>query len=103
MIHGNPETEIFEPVKRPPMLRGGQTFASVTDKISGLVLTTWTPGTWIGFFCLSVILLGVFSIAVSYLFWRGVGIWGIKIPVAWGFAISLVLTLVLFVSSVTCC
>ena len=26
-------------------------------------------------------------IAVTYLFWKGVGIWGINIPVGWGFAI----------------
>ena len=29
----------------------------------------------------------LFCVAVGYLFYRGVGIWGINIPVAWGFAI----------------
>ena len=29
-----------------------------------------------------------FARAVSYLLYRGVGIWGINIPVAWGFAIT---------------
>jgi len=32
-------------------------------------------------------LLAVLGMAVTYLFLRGVGIWGIEIPVAWGFAI----------------
>src|SRR5438034_10832094 len=30
----------------------------------------------------------MFCVAVGYLFYRGVGIWGINIPVAWGFAIT---------------
>jgi molybdopterin-containing oxidoreductase family membrane subunit len=30
----------------------------------------------------------VFLLAVTYLFYKGVGIWGIMIPVAWGFAIT---------------
>ncbi len=32
-------------------------------------------------------LLGLLMAAVTYLFLLGVGIWGIEIPVAWGFAI----------------
>ena len=32
-------------------------------------------------------LLAILGMAVTYLFLRGVGIWGIEMPVAWGFAI----------------
>ena len=42
---------------------------------------------WIGF-GFSVLLLLTFVVAVTVLFWLGVGIWGLNIPVNWGFAIS---------------
>src|SRR5262249_11862867 len=60
---------------------------SVTDKISSIVQTTRTPrGWWIGF-GLSFILVMVLLASVAYLLTIGVGVWGINIPVAWGFAI----------------
>jgi Ni/Fe-hydrogenase subunit HybB-like protein len=65
----------------------GHTFGSVTDKISSIVLARKTPiGWWIGFlivFALANLLL----MSVTYLFVKGVGIWGVNIPVGWGFAI----------------
>ena len=71
----------------PSILKPGHTFASVTDKISSIVLTKKTPAFWwIGFFVsflFWMLLLG----SVCYLFARGVGIWGINVPVAWGFDI----------------
>jgi molybdopterin-containing oxidoreductase family membrane subunit len=66
----------------------GQTFRSITDKISSIVLVRpFSPG-WLAFFALSAGLLGIFGVAVCYLLYEGVGIWGIDIPVAWGFAIT---------------
>src|SRR6202030_811000 len=38
-------------------------------------------------FGISFALLMLFNVAVTYLLVKGVGIWGIRIPVAWGFAI----------------
>jgi Ni/Fe-hydrogenase subunit HybB-like protein len=77
----------MEEERRSPVLEPGYTYASVTDKISSIVLTARTPRYWwIGFavsFSITMLLLG----AVTYLFARGVGIWGIDIPVGWGFAI----------------
>jgi Ni/Fe-hydrogenase subunit HybB-like protein len=72
---------------RPSILKPGHTFASVTDKISSIVLTKKTPAFWwIGFF-VSFLFWMLFLGAVCYLFARGVGIWGINVPVAWGFDI----------------
>jgi Ni/Fe-hydrogenase subunit HybB-like protein len=65
----------------------GQTYASVTETISSIVLTRKHPRSWLFGFALSFGLLMLFLFAVSYLLYRGVGIWGINIPVAWGFAI----------------
>jgi molybdopterin-containing oxidoreductase family membrane subunit len=70
-----------------PVLEPGHTFASVTDKISSIVLTQRTPRAWWIGFGISFALLNLLLISVGYLFLRGVGIWGINIPVGWAFAI----------------
>jgi len=77
----------MDPAQNPPLLEPGHTYASVTDKISSIVLTQRTPKWWYIGFLISFSLLMLFMFAVSYLFVIGVGIWGINIPVAWGFAI----------------
>lgn len=78
--------QVTEPGK-PPVIQPGHTFGSVTDKISSLVLTRRTPVYWFIPFAVASGLLMLFLYAVSYLLLRGTGIWGIKIPVGWGFAI----------------
>ncbi|MCC6417856.1 MAG: polysulfide reductase NrfD [Gemmataceae bacterium] len=66
----------------------GHNFRSITDKISSIVLRHPTGLLWLAVFGLSGLLLLIFTLAVIYLLARGVGIWGIDIPVAWGFAIT---------------
>jgi molybdopterin-containing oxidoreductase family membrane subunit len=70
-----------------PVLEPGHTYRSVTDKISSLVLARRTPPEWFVGFGISFIFLMVLLYATGYLFLKGVGIWGINIPVGWGFAI----------------
>ena len=70
-----------------PLLQPGHTYGSITDKIGDAVLSRKTPWGWLVGFGLGAILLTLFLISVTYLFYRGVGIWGINIPVGWGFAI----------------
>ena len=72
---------------RAPVVEAGHNFSSLTDKISSLVLTTHTPLGWFLGVALSGGIVGVLTIAVCYLLYRGVGIWGINIPAAWGWAI----------------
>jgi Ni/Fe-hydrogenase subunit HybB-like protein len=69
------------------ILEPGHTFGSVTDKIASIVLRRRTKGGWVVGFLISLFLLMLLNVAVCYLFAVGVGIWGIRIPVAWGFAI----------------
>jgi molybdopterin-containing oxidoreductase family membrane subunit len=65
----------------------GHTPGSITDKISEIVLTRKTPkGWWIGF-GISFLLMNFLFIAVAHLLITGIGIWGVNVPVAWGFAI----------------
>ncbi|MBM4267373.1 MAG: hydrogenase [Deltaproteobacteria bacterium] len=61
----------------------GQTFGSVTDKISSAVLDRVPRGWWIGF-GIGLSLLMVFFTALGMLFTYGTGVWGIMIPVGWG-------------------
>ncbi|MHB8735113.1 MAG: NrfD/PsrC family molybdoenzyme membrane anchor subunit [Terriglobales bacterium] len=76
-----------EPPQESPVIAPGQTFASVTAKISNAVLVDPTPLSWFAAFAVAALLLAMFMGAVTYLLLRGVGIWGINVPVAWGFAI----------------
>jgi len=73
--------------KRAPVIEPGHTFGSVTDKISSIVLTRPTSNGWLLGFGVSFLITMVLLYAIGYLFVRGVGIWGIDIPVGWGFAI----------------
>jgi Ni/Fe-hydrogenase subunit HybB-like protein len=85
MVQPAPDT--LRPSEETPIIGPGHTFQSVTEKISAVVLTGKTPRGWfVGFaFAFSLTMLLFYSI--GYLFLRGIGIWGINIPVAWGFAI----------------
>ena len=69
------------------VLAPGHTFKSVTEKIAGIVLTPHTPLGWFAGFVLAGGFVGMLLVAVTWLFLKGVGIWAITIPVAWGFAI----------------
>jgi len=72
---------------REPIIGDGETVGSVTEKISSVVLQNGTPrGWWIGF-GISLSLLGLFALSIGMLLFEGTGIWGVNIPVAWGFAI----------------
>src|SRR5215468_2246903 len=73
--------------RQAPVIEPGYTFGTVTDKISSIVLnrptsTGWFIGFGVGFMVTMMLLF-----ALGYLFVKGVGIWGINIPVGWGFAI----------------
>jgi molybdopterin-containing oxidoreductase family membrane subunit len=72
----------------PTYVAPGLTFRSVTDKISAIVLARPTDPIWLICFTFNFALLMLLLYAVVYLLAYGVGIWGIDIPVAWGFAIT---------------
>jgi molybdopterin-containing oxidoreductase family membrane subunit len=71
----------------PAIIRSGHTMASVTDAVSSIVLAGKTPRSWYVGFALSFALIMLLLYALAYLLSAGVGLWGINVPVAWGFAI----------------
>ncbi|MDZ7289039.1 MAG: polysulfide reductase NrfD [candidate division KSB1 bacterium] len=70
-----------------PILAPGHTYGTITEKISSIVLTRKITRGWLLGFGLAFAVLMALLVAVTYLFAKGVGIWGINIPVGWGFAI----------------
>src|SRR5690349_5776153 len=77
------------PVSRESgVLRAGWGYASVTDKIAGLVLVRPVRWPWLAAFVATFAGTLVYLGAMAYLFIKGVGLWGIRIPVAWGYAIA---------------
>ncbi len=70
-----------------PLIEPGHTFTSITDKISGVVLSGRQPLFWFVVLGFGMLLMGMLGMALTYLLLKGTGIWGINIPVGWGFAI----------------
>ena len=70
-----------------PLLPPGLTDDSISERITGIVVKRKIGLGWIGGFTVAFALLMMFNFAIAVLFTYGVGIWGLQIPVAWGFAI----------------
>ncbi|MCB0272633.1 MAG: polysulfide reductase NrfD [Bdellovibrionales bacterium] len=72
-----------------PLIEGNPTFGSITEKISQIT-ETWkvpNPPVWLLGFGAALSLLMLLGGSIGYLFWRGIGVWGVQIPNAWGWAI----------------
>src|SRR4030088_21149 len=80
-------TQIPVEDRRVPVIAPGHTFFGIPDKISNIVLKRPLSLGWIVGFLLMFSLLNMLMVALGYLFIKGPGIWGITIPIGWGFAI----------------
>ncbi len=70
------------------VLRAGWSYASISDKIADDVLKRPLGRGWLAAFLLTLAGMLAFLGAIAYLFVTGVGLWGVNVPVAWGFAIA---------------
>ena len=77
----------IEPKSASPVIAPGHSFASVSDKIGAIVLQQPTGIRWWAGFGASFLLMMILLFAIAYLFVKGIGVWGVNVPVAWGFAI----------------
>lgn len=85
---GPDKTSDITPLGYPGrLLAPGQSYDSVSETIAGIPLAKHHPRAWYFGFAIGFLFLMVLFMAVTWLLVRGVGIWGINIPVAWGFAI----------------
>jgi molybdopterin-containing oxidoreductase family membrane subunit len=75
------------PVETHQIIGSGHSFGTITDKISSIVLTKTAPIPWYVAAGIGFMLTMMLLFALTYLFAVGTGIWGINIPIGWGFAI----------------
>src|SRR6202163_3626979 len=80
-------TQIPVADRRVPVIAPGHTFHTITEKISNIVLKRPISLGWILGFLIVFGMMNMLMMALGYLFIKGTGIWGINIPVGWGFAI----------------
>src|SRR5687768_18108383 len=71
----------------PALILRSPDFHSITEAVAEPVERP-TPIGWWFFFIPSVALLGLLGVAVSWLFWEGIGIWGLNVPVGWSWDIT---------------
>ena len=86
MAQAQPVRTTPQPDPGEAYLLPGETYTSISHTIGDvpLVALNKTPKGWFVGFTVSFILLMVFLVSVTWLFMKGVGIWGINIPVGWG-------------------
>ncbi|HHJ52473.1 MAG TPA: hydrogenase, partial [Caldithrix abyssi] len=71
----------------PDLIKGNQTFSSITEKISSITERKHGKG-WLLLLGVAASLALVLFGSIGYLFWEGTGIWGLNNPVGWGWAIT---------------
>ena len=71
-----------------PLINPEFSYATVTDKISSIVLTRKTSIYWLLGLAVSFSLLMVMLLSLGMLFAKGIGVWGLNNPVGWGFDIT---------------
>jgi molybdopterin-containing oxidoreductase family membrane subunit len=79
---------VADPVDhRAPLIEGAPTFHAITEAVARPLESKTPPGWWI---CLGISLsmLGVLGISIAWLFWEGIGVWGLNNPVGWAFDIT---------------
>jgi molybdopterin-containing oxidoreductase family membrane subunit len=85
-----PAVDVYEdPRQRAPLIEGDNNFTTVTDIVCAPVEVPVqrTSKAWWAAFLVSGSLAMMLFAMIAYLFWEGVGVWGLNNPVAWGFAI----------------
>jgi Ni/Fe-hydrogenase subunit HybB-like protein len=71
-----------------PVVGPGETMPSIDQTIARVPLTHPRPRFWwAGFLVAFLLVIGLVT-SIGWLLIRGIGIWGVNIPIAWGFAIT---------------
>lgn len=71
-----------------PLVIGKHTLDEATSSVTDVVLKRPVLPLWLLVFGFSFLLFMIFQFGITWLLIRGIGIWGVNIPVAWGFAIA---------------
>jgi molybdopterin-containing oxidoreductase family membrane subunit len=76
-----------DPSVRARLVVGDNDFHSVTEKVCGIVEARETPKMWWVAFAISSSLTLMLFAMIGYLITTGIGVWGLQVPVGWGYAI----------------
>ena len=68
--------------RQVPVIAPGHTFSTITEKIANIVLKRPVSLGWILGFLIVFGMLNMLAGVLGYLFLKGVGIWGINIPLS---------------------
>ena len=71
-----------------PVISPDVTMTSLSEKVSDRVLMDRMPLWWQLGFGVGFMLFTLLVIQMAWLFMNGIGVWGVNIPVAWGFALA---------------
>jgi Ni/Fe-hydrogenase subunit HybB-like protein len=80
-------TQDRQPRADDPIVSPTQTISSMTSKICSPPLRRKWPLWWRLSLASALALVLILAVAIGWLFYAGVGVWGIDWPVVWGFAI----------------
>jgi Ni/Fe-hydrogenase subunit HybB-like protein len=79
--------EVPKDDRRAPVIEPGHSFSTIGEKVANIVLKRPISLGWIFGFLVMFSIMNMLLMAMGYLFMKGTGIWGITIPIGWGFAI----------------
>jgi molybdopterin-containing oxidoreductase family membrane subunit len=82
------DNTIESPGQRAPLVLGTGDFHTVTNQVCRVTEHSSVPMAWYIAFGVSLMLLGGLGVAVNYLIFTGVGVWGLNNPVMWAFDIT---------------
>jgi Ni/Fe-hydrogenase subunit HybB-like protein len=71
-----------------PLIAPGHTNTTITDKISSFILTRRVTLIWAIGLAVSFAGVNILMVSIGVLFAKGLGIWGLNIPVGWAFDIT---------------
>ena len=88
-------TDLHEPKDRidcdgqGPLVEGDHDLRSIGESIGGIPFLRLkdTPRFWYGGVAIAFMVMQLLFFAIFWLVYQGTGIWGLNVPVAWGFAI----------------
>jgi Ni/Fe-hydrogenase subunit HybB-like protein len=70
-----------------PLVAEGTTFKSISETVCRVTENKAPRGWWIAFL-IAANFTGIMTLAIAYLFWTGVGVWGNNAPVYWAWDIT---------------
>jgi molybdopterin-containing oxidoreductase family membrane subunit len=70
-----------------PVIAPGHDYGTVTNQISDVVLKEPVRRGWLTGLLIALAVTQLLILAVTVLFVKGIGVWGIRIPIGWGWAI----------------